>query len=948
MDFRLLGALEVDGLVGALRRQERALLAILLLRANESVAVSELVDLLWPDGPPADARGSVQVYLSRLRKALPGLTIVGGAAGYVLQVDPELVDVGRFRRLVVAARELQDPVLRGEGLRVALAAWRGEPLADLMPESTRERLRAGLLEEHAAAVEDRVEADLQAGLHERVVDELAELVRTHPQRERLTVGWMTALYRAGRKAEALQAYADLAERLAEEFGLDPAPALRRLHLAILRDDPALQLTAAQRAEGSVPRELPVDISLLVGRDELLADAVRELTREGRERAAVYCLWGGAGVGKSAAGTRIGHLVAGTFPDGQLFARLQDVGGEALPARTLLGRMLRSLGLKPTQVPSTVAEREQAFRDLTADRAVLVVLDDALDPVTVRSLLPAGPRCAAIVTSRKPLPDLTEAVHQQVTPLDSETSRALLNRLIGRTLREQPTLDTVADACVGLPLALRIVGSRLALSGDGGLQSIAGALADDEQRLDSMVAGDLAVRTSLGRTLSLVDPQARQLLERLSLVGVTEFSSWVAAPLLDCDEATGDATFERLVDLGLVELVTAQQYKMHALVRSYAAEQLAAGGDADGPRLRYVHAVHRLTALAEKHLNHGLTLVEHLLVPDQPVLPDIEAAVVAAPIEWFDGSWPLVGAAARAALASGQVELAAVVGLHLNPYFVARDLREPRIELLQPICDELRQTGPLELYARTQRALHAANDLTGEALASEGEEMLELATRAGAVDLQVSALITIGLGARLVGDVDRDLASCTKALSLLDQAGGMTGLRATVLRNLAVIYSETEEHTTAERYAIEAISLAAPGSMAEAMNGVILGEIQLELGKLDEARQVLSRSAEIFEAGSADAYLAMTRCLLARIAAQRGERKVARWLLDQAAERYREHPAHGLGLHVKLAEIVLALEIGDREAAGKIRHELTEEATAQGEVQVLKFLARVFGEAPPPR
>ncbi len=214
------------------------------------------------------------------------------------------------------------------------------------------------------------------------------------------IAWMTALYRAGRKQEALAAYAELAERLADQYGLDPAPALRRLYLAILRDDPSAD---ESKKEGTTPRELPVDISLLVGRDELLADAVQVLTGEAGGEAATVCLWGAAGVGKSAAATRIGHLVADRFADGQLFARLQDVGGAAVPAGTLLGRMLRSVGVSPRAVPESLDERVELFRTKTAELNLLVVLDDALDAGSVELLRPSGPRCAVVVTSRKSLP-----------------------------------------------------------------------------------------------------------------------------------------------------------------------------------------------------------------------------------------------------------------------------------------------------------------------------------------------------------------------------------------------------------------------------------------------------------------------------------------------------------------------------------------------------------------
>ncbi|MDX6283604.1 MAG: hypothetical protein QOH03_4675 [Kribbellaceae bacterium] len=945
MDFRLLGAIEISGQVSVLRRQERSLLAILLLRANESVPLADLVDLLWPDDPPADARGSLQVYLSRLRKALPGITITSSAAGYAVQVEPESVDVERFRRQLALARNESDPVLRADSLRLALELWRGDPLADLTPEVTRDRLSAGLIEEHASAVEDRVEADLQAGRHEQVKEELADLVREHPRRERLMAAWMTALYRSDRKPEALRAYQELAERLATEFGLDPAPALRRLHLAILRDDPSLQPMAAQRAEGTVPRELPVDISLLIGRDDLLADAVRVLTQDDREQAAVYCLWGGAGVGKSAAGTRIGHLVAESFPDGQLFARLQDVRGQAVPAGQLLGRMLRSLGVRPGAIPASAGDRAEMFRERTESLAVLMVLDDALDAGIVAQLLPTGPCCAVVVTSRKPLPELTEAMHRQVAPLDASTSRALLARLIGRTLRDRSTLDSVAGQCVGLPLALRIVGSRLALSGDDALQSIAAALADDDQRLDSMVAGDLAVRTSLGRTLTLADPQARQLLERLSLVGVTEFPSWVAAPLLDCDEVTGGIVFGRLVELGLVELVNWQQYKMHALVRAYAAEQLALAGDRDEPLERYLRAVLRLAGLADSSLPHGLTLTIRLVVPEQPRLPAAEAVVIADPGAWMDGAWPLIRTAVFTALQAGRAVEAAELALRLNGYSVIQALDDLRAEVLSAAREAVREAGPLELYVRLAFGLLPAVEPSPAERVAAGEELLELSEQLGSTELQVRSMFQISIGANQSMDLDRAQEVMTKALELTEQPDGPEDMRVFVLQQLSIIAAERHDFEAGAGWARELHAMAAPGTISEGDGLFLLGENELELGRYDDAMATLGRAADIYGAVGNEFTVARVRTMMALVASRTGDTTLARELLDQAIDWDRRRPGTNLMELVELIEADLAMALGDVEGSRRTRLRLIEEAGANGMTALQQQIQRILDTDP---
>ncbi|TDU87141.1 DNA-binding SARP family transcriptional activator [Kribbella voronezhensis] len=939
MEFRLLGAVEVrDGgrPVGLPRRQERLLLAVLLLRANEVLPVDELVDLLWPQDPPARARSALQVYVSRLRKA--GVPIEGSRSGYAVRVAPEAVDLGRFRQQTARARALKDPVLRSAALAEALGLWRGEPLGEVTSEPIRARLCAGIEEERTTALEDRIDADLAAGKYEQLVPELARLVAADPLRERLVIAWMTALYRTGRKQEALTAYADLAERLADQYGLDPAPALRRLHLTILRDDPLGPVRST--ADPTTPRELPVDVSLLVGRDELLADGVRVLTDRGREEAAVVCLWGAAGVGKSAAATRIGHLVAEAFPDGQLFARLQDVGGAAVPARTLLGRMLRAVGVPPPAVPDSLADRIRLFQERTADRALLVVLDDALDAQKVEQLLPSGPRCAAVVTSRKSLPELKKATHRQVLPLEDATGNDLLVRLIGRSLRDQAAIATVAGACAGLPLALRIIGSRLALSGDDALPAVAGALADDEARLDSMVAGDLAVRTSLHRSLSLAEPRTRELLARLSLVGVTEFPVWVAAPLLDCDEPAGAAAFDQLVDLGLVELAGLEpfrRYKMHALVRSYAAEQLARAGDSAEPMRRYLEAVHRLTALANSAVNHGWTTAAHLRTPPAPVLPDAEEAIEADAIRWFESSWGLVDAAARSALVGGAPELAATIGLLLIGYLGVRELREARNDLLTTIRDVLAETGPLELLVRIELARHTYRVVPPAERRSEGERLRGLAEQTGSLDLQARAELQIAMASVQLADYQHSREHGLAALALIDRPDGPKHLRFFVLRDLMHVAAELKDYDASISWGEEAIGLAPPDSNVQAEARVVLGEVQAEVEQYDAAEAQLTKAVETFSALSNDHGAAQTNSLRAAIAAKQGRLDEARSLLTQPKALYAETASRYLWLRIGLAEADIAMAAGDYAEGRRIRLQLIEEVVASGDKSVEQFI-----------
>ncbi len=918
MEFRLLGALEVrdgDTEIKLVRRQERLLLAVLLLRANEVVRPVQLIDLLWPDDPPADARGSLQVYVSRLRKA--GITIDGGRDGYAVRTPAGSTDLDRFRAVVAEARALPDPVARGSRLRTALGLWRGELLPDLLDRTTRDRLCAALEEERRSAFGERIEADLAAGLYPPLLEELPRVVQQDPTREATVTAWMTALHRTGRRQDALDVYADVAATLSDQFGLEPAPALRRLYSAILRDDP--DLSAERKApDDTVPRELPVDIAVLAGREELVAEAAGVLSRPDRDQAAVYHLWGGAGVGKSATGVRIAHRAAETFPDGQLFARLQDVVGERVPVGALLGRMLRSLGLTSGEIPDGLEERRDVLRERTADLALLVVLDDALDAETVEYLLPQGPRSAAIVTSRAPLPELSMAVHRRVVGLDPEVSRGLLLRLIGRPVRDEASIHVLIEHSAGLPLVLRIVGSRLALSGDDLLPALAGSLSVEDQRLDSMVAGDLAVRTSLDRTLVLVDTEARQLLERLSLVGVTEFPAWVAAPLLDTDELTGEAAFERLVDLGLVELVNPGQYEMHALVRSYAAERLEAPAE---PLGRFLQASLRLLVLADNGLGHGFTTGEFVQLPAAGGLERAEGNLPGNERQWLGESWLLLQAAAMTAIAVGSLEVAVGLGLRLNSFYTITDLREQRIDVLRALQDVLRGAGELELLVRTEVCLVPALGSADPRSWPEAETCWDDAQRSGSVELKVRSLLNLANCARRQCDFDRDKWASELALELIDHHHGPVELRQMAFRNLGQNSAVQREHAAACDWFEKLLAECPAGTVQEFFGLNSLAEMLVFEERFDEADQALRRSREICAPLRSDYLEAQVDCLTSFLEIRRGNLAEARRLLDETRGRFDQRPGLDITMYLKEFESQLAMANGDVATSRRLRQEL---------------------------
>jgi DNA-binding SARP family transcriptional activator len=247
LEFRILGPLEVrdgDRRIHVGGRNRRALLAVLLLHANELVSTERLIDDLYGEQPPKTATQSLHNAVSQLRRLLGRDLLATHPAGYVLRVDAEAFDLARFETLVVRAREATGPG-RAELLHEALGLWRGDPLADFADEPFAQTEIMRLEEARLAAVEERIDADLTLGRHGELVGDLEALVARNPLRERLRRQLMLALYRSGRQADALAAYQDARRTLVDELGLEPSEELQELERAILRQDAALRLAPPQ-------------------------------------------------------------------------------------------------------------------------------------------------------------------------------------------------------------------------------------------------------------------------------------------------------------------------------------------------------------------------------------------------------------------------------------------------------------------------------------------------------------------------------------------------------------------------------------------------------------------------------------------------------------------------------------------------------------------------------
>ncbi|WP_371782355.1 AfsR/SARP family transcriptional regulator [Streptosporangium subroseum] len=557
--------------------KHRTLLAALLLQPGRPLTVDRLIAEVWGEEPPASAEAVLRVYVSALRKVVDGIRTVPG--GYLLDVDPDQVDAHRFERLVAAGRRTRDAGRTAEAaddLRAALALWRGPALAGIDSGELRRAHAVPLEELRLTALEERVALDLALGRGGEVAGELRALVAAHPLRERAWGQLILALDQAGRRSEALRAYREVRRLLVDELGLEPGAELREAHERVL---------SGGAPSRTVPNETPPDIVDFTGRERVL-DWIRRSVPPAGTSPVHLVLHGPAGSGKSA--VVIHAATALDFPDGRLYASLR-----ARTPGAILEDLLRSLGCPEGGVPADLDERIRLYRSMVSGRRLLVVLDDAADEAQVRPLLPTGPGCLTLVTSRSPLSGLEAARACEIGVFDPGESVAMLARVAGeRRVRAEPQAAArIAALCGGLPLALRIAGSRLARRSSWTLEHLAGRLEDERGRLDELSAGDLTVRSSLALGYRALSDSERLLLRRLGALSAPDFAPWAAAAVLG---APADRLLESLAEAGLLQArgldATGQErYGWHDLTRLYAAERLA---DEEGPPARVLAAAAR--------------------------------------------------------------------------------------------------------------------------------------------------------------------------------------------------------------------------------------------------------------------------------------------------------------------------------------------------------------------
>src|SRR5215467_14382837 len=581
MEFRVLGPIELwsaDRQHDLGPARERCVLAILLLTPGTIVPAETLIDRLWDTRPPAKARESLSAYIARLRGSLrqaggDGVQLAGRARGYLLDVDPEAVDLHQFRRL-----RRQADALAADGdhdraaalLREADGMWRGQALAGI-DGGWVTRMRDSLEDERRAALLERVECELALGRHTDLVGELHHLLVAYPLDETFIAYQMTALYRSGRPGDALSLYRETRGRLVEEQGTEPGPALAELHQRILRRDPGLAAPSAERLPARLPRPdtLPPETTEFVGRGEELG----LLTAEPGDAPRVSVIEGMPGVGKTALAVHAARLVSGQYPDGVFYLNLHshDPGRQSLDAAEALRRLLQMLTGPAAQIPESPGERAALWRAQLSRRRAVVILDDAARLEQIGPLLPADDsRCLVLITSRHRIPGLTGARALTLDVLPADDAIALFRRIAGGSrAQDDQEVAAAVELCGWLPLAIQVTAGRLARDYPYRLGDLVAELSHAPALAGGAGAG-LEWVPAFDLSYRALEPRYQQFLRRLGLSPCAQISPHAAAALGGSTLAEAEEAIAVLLDHHLLTRAPDGQFRFHDLVRGYAA------------------------------------------------------------------------------------------------------------------------------------------------------------------------------------------------------------------------------------------------------------------------------------------------------------------------------------------------------------------------------------------
>lgn len=607
MYFQLLGALKVrcDGDpvdLGGLRQHR--LLAMLLLNVNRVVSADRLIEAMWDAEPPVTAARQIHNAVAAIRRSLGASKhiVVKDGPGYRIQADPQDIDSHRFTTMVARASAVAaegHTAAAVELLEAGLALWQGPALSGLNS-PVLDIVAAKLEEKRLSATERLVALRLDAGDVAALVAQLGELVSQNPLREETRRLLILALYRSGRKADALNAYEEGRVLLRDEIGVDPSVSLRELYERILRDDlpqprqtsePASLAPAPGGPPATRPADcgspgasrsfLPYDTVDFTGRVSELGFLMAAPGPAAGNTLGIVAIDGMAGVGKTALAVRLAHQLAHQYPDGQFFIDLHGYsrGHDPLEPDAALHQLLLDFGLPAARIPQDGRRKAVCWRAEVAERRILVVLDNALDMGQIRPLLPGTGKARVIITSQRRLAGLDGVTSHSLDVFGVADASALFTKIAGveRTWTRPDAVAEVVALCGCLPLAVSIAAGRFRSRPAWSLDHLILRLRDERRRLAELSLGDRSVAASLAGPYRNLSAQQRRL---LCVLGVAtdpgeEFDASTTAALMHISVPEADRLLEELLDAHMLSQRTAGHYHFHDLLRDYARERAGA-------------------------------------------------------------------------------------------------------------------------------------------------------------------------------------------------------------------------------------------------------------------------------------------------------------------------------------------------------------------------------------
>ncbi|WP_203707616.1 AfsR/SARP family transcriptional regulator [Asanoa iriomotensis] len=807
MEFSVLGQLEasVDGhpvnLGGA---RQRVVLAGLLLNLGRAVSVAELTELVWGDNPPSSARSQLQMAVHQLRQIFGEHgqqdLLRTDAAGYRLLVDARRLDLARFEAAIGRARKFAgsgESVSAALELRTALALWRDRPLRELANDLLT-RQTEWLCELRLAAAEEFFELETEAGHDRDVIPELVDYVGEHPLRERLVAALVKALGRTGRQAEALALYQRTVVALREELGVDPGPELRLGHLQLLRGDLAVAVAVDDaaptpvRGPASPPRSLPRSTRLL-GRDEDLGKALRAVRAAG-PAPRVVMIAGMPGVGKSAFAVTLARRLADDYPDGHLFVHLRGHGqGTPVDPVEALGVLFDQLGVAPQQVPASLEGRKALWRRLMAGRRSIVVLDDATTTAQIEPLLPDDGGPLVVVTSRAAIGVLDGAWPVTLDVLSPADAVAVLRDVVGdRVAGEPAAAGEVAELCGRLPLALRLAAHRLLHRPQWTVADMVRQLRAAEPTPIRLTVEGHSVAAAFEVSYRQLDEPQRHLFRLLGLHPAVPFEAWAAAALAGVPIAEARDILDGLVDVHLVQAVTATRYQLHDLVRAYAVSRVTEVEQPPAVVRMLDYYLYTATVADEPR---GLRPMRAVEVPAGALVRPLEPGP--AEVAWSRYEWPTIVALTDLAHGMGLLRHAALLPLAAWQAATNDGHSAVMVRLCRQGLDAAAELGDEAATARLHHYVAGNYQRLGQP--AESVTHLELAAahhrRVGDLPSVVHAQLNLSVVKRDDGRLVEALADVRIAVTLAEQIGDAQAL-ATARRLHGVAASRAGDHETA--------------------------------------------------------------------------------------------------------------------------------------------------------